>query len=262
MVKKFWILFGKAKQIIRVKMSGNLRQIEARLSKNGSALLNGNCHVSYAMGVMAQVKQGWTSWNLWAKKRCSFIEMYHEIYHWNMSPITHIPWYRFTFEKPSKSHHFEKVSSIFGWFTLTIETYKDILEKNTALFRCRIFHIWSVLFVHVEKSLGKLTGALGWFQSSISNGWNPPLAKQRFRFRFFSVVLTNRFGHDDPFPSVAGTLVGNNVHSLRVFGSSMRYSHGNRSRQEIYKGGFFEKLEVYEVVYEANRETFSQFSSR
>ncbi len=166
-----------------VKMSGNLCQIEARLSKNGSALLNGNCHVSYAMGVMAQVKQGWTSWNLWAKKRCSFIEMHHEIYHWNMSPTTHIPWYRFTFENPSKPHHYEKVSSIFGWFTLTIETYKDILEKKHGplqmpyfsyliCFICSCWKIfrrvdrcpWVVSIIHLQR----LESAIGQTEISIS----------------------------------------------------------------------------------------------
>ena len=141
------------------------------------------------------------------------------MYHWNMSLRYHdIVLHLKNLQNP---HLDEKISSIFWWFTLTIETYNDFLEKKLrALFKCQyFFSIWSFLcfrffgFFMLVQKLAQVHRFKVSITSISNGGWNPAIGRREISI--FVPTVVSALG--TTIHSVAGTLVGNNVHSLSAF---------------------------------------------
>lgn len=194
------------------------------------------------------------------------------MYHWNMSLRYHdIVLHLKNLQNP---HLDEKISSIFWWFTLTIETYNDFLEKKNSgpSSNASIFYIWSFscfrffgffMLVQMLAQVHRFKVSI----TSISNGgWNPAIGRREISIfvqpSFFWKPLWARRSIQSQGPLLAIMFT-----AWALFWIWMRYSLGNRFRQKkcwgiVWKTGgsscglwtksqlsdFF--LQLYILIYE------------
>lgn len=166
----------------------------------------------------------WLRWNrdghheIFEEKKCSFIEMYH----WNMSLRYHdIVLHLKNLQNPPSWW-----KNIFKFLVVYIDNrniQRLFRKKNSGpSSNASIFYIWSFscfrffgffMLVQILAQVHRFKVSI----TSISNGgWNPAIGRREISiFVQPSFFLKTALG--TTIHSVAGTLVGNNVHSLSAF---------------------------------------------